>query len=165
MKGKFGLSKGQTAPAFAVTGEEGPYRFMAPEIFQRRQYDHKVDQYSWAMITYQLFTGIRPLSHLAPVDAAKAAAEGGARPALDEVCDPVCVQCILPQFICSCCSDDGPHQQEIPPRVRRLLANCWSSAPDLRPDFEEIVTEMEEICLEQKGKGSRVGEGCCSCFG
>ena len=87
--GKFGMTKAQSGPAFGDTGEEGPYRFMAPEIYQRQPYDFKVDQYSWAMVTYQLFSGKRPLGHLAPVDAARAAAEGGARPTLEEASCPL----------------------------------------------------------------------------
>lgn len=40
----------------------------------------QVDTYAWAMICYQLFQGMPPFHSLDPVQAARAAAQHGARP-------------------------------------------------------------------------------------
>lgn len=53
---------------------------MAPEVFRHELYNHKVDQYAFAMICYQLFQGVPPFHSLDPVQAARAAAQHNARP-------------------------------------------------------------------------------------
>jgi serine/threonine protein kinase len=53
---------------------------MAPEVFRHELYNHKVDQYAFAMICYQLFQGLPPFYSLDPVQAARAAAQHNARP-------------------------------------------------------------------------------------
>lgn len=55
-------------------------RYMAPEVFRHELYNHKVDQYAFAMICYQLFQGLPPFYTLDPVQAARAAAQHSARP-------------------------------------------------------------------------------------
>lgn len=55
-------------------------RYMAPEVFRHELYNHKVDQYAFAMICYQLFQGMPPFFSLDPVQAARAAAQHAARP-------------------------------------------------------------------------------------
>ena len=79
------LMKPQPGPAMHLTGEDGPYRYMAPEIFRREIYTKKVDVYSFAMICYLLFEGKLPLSNLSPEEAARSAAETGSRPDFGEV--------------------------------------------------------------------------------
>ena len=32
-----------------------------------------------------------------------------------------------------------------------------------RPDFEAIVTELEEVAMEERVKESKMRDGCCSC--
>jgi hypothetical protein len=36
-----GLPKPQTGPHMDMKGENGPYRYMAPEIYRREDYNHK----------------------------------------------------------------------------------------------------------------------------
>ena len=51
----------------------------------REAYNKKADVFSFAMLCYHLYEGKPPLAHMNPVEAARAAAETGLRPAWGEV--------------------------------------------------------------------------------
>uniref|UniRef100_A0A7N2LCJ6 Protein kinase domain-containing protein n=1 Tax=Quercus lobata TaxID=97700 RepID=A0A7N2LCJ6_QUELO len=73
--GDFGLSKlikvQNTHDVYKMTGETGSYRYIAPEVFNHRRYDKKVDVFSFAMILYEMLEGDPPLANLEPYEAAK----------------------------------------------------------------------------------------------
>ena len=78
--GDFGLSKTMSVrnkmpqnmdQNFAMTGETGSYRYMAPEVFRHEFYGTSVDVYAASMIYYQL--SLQPFCGINPVDAAKMA--------------------------------------------------------------------------------------------
>jgi serine/threonine protein kinase len=50
-----------------MTGECGSYRYMAPEVFSHRYYDHKVDVYSFGVILSELAEGKHFMGHLPPI--------------------------------------------------------------------------------------------------
>ena len=50
------------------TGETGTYRWMAPEVIEHKEYDHKVDVYSFGILLWELLTGeVLPPVSLCPV--------------------------------------------------------------------------------------------------
>lgn len=74
----FGLSKfiakrgDDQTDKYKMTGETGSYRFMAPEVFQHKTYNEKVDVYSYAVIVYWVFSGYKPYgSFPSPIEAAE----------------------------------------------------------------------------------------------
>ena len=67
-----------------MTGETGSYRYMAPEVFRHEPYNQAVDVYSYSLIMFWLFSGMRPFAAISdPVNAVKfAALENGESPFL-----------------------------------------------------------------------------------
>lgn len=123
----FGLAKvkpRRLTEKYQMTGETGSYRYMAPEVFRHdKEYSEKVDQYSWAIIMWELMEGQRFMEGTKAVNVA-VAAEGGVRP----------------QFTAS---------KNHPEGLRRLLQACWAEDPNTRPSFTNIVVAMEHL-IEQK---------------
>lgn len=65
--GDFGLCKVMAwrhstspSPAPKMTGLVGTWRYMAPEVVRRSQYNEKVDIYSFSLILYLIFSGRQP---------------------------------------------------------------------------------------------------------
>eukprot|EP01018_Ginkgo_biloba_P008976 Gb_36894 [translate_table: standard] len=78
--GDFGLSKlinvKHAHDMYKLTGETGSYRYMAPEVFEHKWYDTKVDVFSFAMILYEMFEGVAPFANRDAYEAAKIVAKG-----------------------------------------------------------------------------------------
>lgn len=112
---------------FAMTGETGSYRFMAPEVFRHEAYNLKVDVYSFALIVFWIYSGVRPLiNYKNPIHAVRAASLEDVRPPLEVVPDV---------------------------KMRELLKRAWHKDPAERPTFEEIVDFLDESGLVPAGAG------------
>jgi serine/threonine protein kinase len=133
--------KGDT---YKLTGETGSYRYMAPEVFRHDLYNHKVDQYAFAMIAYQLFEGVAPFATLNPIQAARCATTDHLRPAW---------------------GTKNRWGQEVPQEVKDLIARCWDAKYDTRPEMTEVITALEAV-LEKLPTDARGGGGsddaCCT---
>eukprot|EP00252_Welwitschia_mirabilis_P006552 TRINITY_DN1743_c0_g1_i3.p1 TRINITY_DN1743_c0_g1~~TRINITY_DN1743_c0_g1_i3.p1 ORF type:complete len:205 (-),score=37.59 TRINITY_DN1743_c0_g1_i3:403-1017(-) len=120
--GDFGLSKlikvKHAHDMYRLTGETGSYRYMAPEVFEHRHYDAKVDVFSFAMILYQMFEGTAPFANYEPFDAAKLVAKRK-RPTLNA--------------------------RSYPPGMKELIEECWDHSSTKRPTFLEILNRLEKI--------------------
>ncbi|KAL8499049.1 hypothetical protein ACS0TY_022131 [Phlomoides rotata] len=120
--GDFGLSKIirvlHSHDVYKFPGETGSYRYMAPEVFNHRKYDKKVDVFSFAMILYEMLEGDSPMSNYEPYEAARYVAEGH-RPMLR-----------AKGFI---------------PCLRELIEQCWAADMNERPSFLEILRKLEKI--------------------
>ena len=104
---------------FVMTGETGSYRYMAPEVFKHESYDEKVDVFSYSLIVYWLFTGLRPFVHLRdPVAAVRYSALEQGRPPL------------------------GILKWE---SMRELLKRCWAQLADDRPQFSDVLESLERM--------------------
>ncbi|KAL6746387.1 protein kinase [Haematococcus lacustris] len=121
-------AEGDHCPAYKLTGETGSYRYMAPEVFRHELYNHKVDVYGWAMIAYQLITGVPPFWQYDPVEAAKLAALEGRRPEW---------------------ALQNRHQEEIPASLIALVERCWAPNFDDRPELDDVIFQLEQLaaCL------------------
>ena len=99
------------------------YRYMAPEVYKHEYYDHKVDVYSYGIILYQLFEKKPAYEGLHPLETARAAAQEGMRPAFHR-------------------SAGQKNKFHTPEPIRKLIADCWQSDPNLRPEFRDIIARL-----------------------
>ncbi|CAI5984309.1 unnamed protein product [Closterium sp. NIES-65] len=117
--GDFGVArlKGERGE---MTKEVGTYRWMAPEAFGTSPWPvtHKADVYSFGIVLWEVLTGGVPFADYSPLQAAVAVALNGARPTIPE----------------------SP-----PESLRSLIQRCWDKTPKERPEFSEILTELDRI--------------------
>ncbi|XP_070797366.1 serine/threonine-protein kinase TNNI3K [Pituophis catenifer annectens] len=103
-----------------MTKQPGNLRWMAPEVFtQCTRYTIKADVFSYALCLWELLTGEIPFAHLKPAAAAADMAYHQIRP---------------------------PIGYSIPKPISSLLMRGWNACPEGRPEFSEVVSNLEE-CL------------------
>ncbi|KAI9121184.1 hypothetical protein K1719_008217 [Acacia pycnantha] len=100
------------------TDDPGTYRWMAPEMIKRKCYGRKVDVYSFGLILWEMVTGTIPYEDMTPIQAAYAVVNKNSRPVIPSSC---------------------------PFEMRALIEQCWSSHPDKRPEFWQIVKILEQF--------------------
>ncbi|KAK5931083.1 hypothetical protein CgunFtcFv8_027262 [Champsocephalus gunnari] len=103
-----------------MTKQPGNLRWMAPEVFtQCTRYSVKADMFSYALCLWELLTGEIPFAHLKPAAAAADMAYHHIRP---------------------------PVGYSIPKPISAFLMRGWNACPEDRPEFSEVVSNLEE-CL------------------
>lgn len=119
----FGLSKlfktRTEHEKYVMTGETGSYRFMAPEVFKHKEYNEKVDVYSFALIMFWAASGKRPYHSIEePINVARTVSAG---------------ECALSANVFK------------NPSLRPLFNKGWSIAPEQRPPFVAFLNAYHEI--------------------
>ena len=135
----------------ASEGEDGPLRYQAPEVYQRKELTFASDVYSYGMILYHLFEICPPFADLTPEDAAKAASQG-LRPAWDK---------------------SNLVGQTVPPKIKDIVEKCWHPVPTSRCDFPTIIATLQDIASHLKPSVTTRNptdeddgdEACCTCLG
>lgn len=106
-----------------MTAETGTYRWMAPEVIEHKPYDHKADVFSFAVMIWELLTGKLPYDYLTPLQAAVGVVQKALRPTIPK------------------------HTHH---KLADLIEKCWQQDPALRPDFSEILDNLQLIAKEVK---------------
>ncbi|KAL6559406.1 hypothetical protein OROGR_004523 [Orobanche gracilis] len=125
----------------SAKGFTGTYRWMAPEMIGERQHTKKVDVYSFGIVLWELFTARKPFDDMTPEQAAFAVCQKDNSFSSQYGVNGAGVsQNARPPLPSSC-----------PTAFCRLIHRCWSSNPDKRPQFDEIVSMLQSYAesLEQ----------------
>lgn len=96
--------------------------YVAPEIFRDDTFDKSVDVYSFAIMLYEMLEGTTPFYPKPPEDVAKL----------------MCIEDKRPTF---------KSKKQIPPDLKELVEECWSTDTFVRPRFSEIIARMEKIVV------------------
>ncbi|KAF8043375.1 hypothetical protein BT93_A1652 [Corymbia citriodora subsp. variegata] len=121
----FGVARVQ-AETGVMTAETGTYRWMAPEVIEHRQYDHKADIFSFGIVLWELLTGELPYAYMTPLQAAIGVVQKDLRPSIPKGTNPLLVE---------------------------LLQRCWQRDPKRRPNFSDILEILQQIAKEVGEEG------------
>lgn len=91
-------------------------RYMAPELALSKPYDHKVDVFSFAITLWEMIRLKLPFANIPPSFFPACVQKAGLRPKLKKF---------------------------LPEPVRQLLTVCWHEHAVRRPDFRQIVPQIE----------------------
>ncbi|WVZ99270.1 hypothetical protein U9M48_044598 [Paspalum notatum var. saurae] len=107
--------------------DPGTYRWMAPEMYKHKPYGRKVDVYSFGILLWELVTGSLPYEEMTPLQAAFAVVNKNLRPVIPSSC---------------------------PAALKLLIERCWAWQPEKRPEFQQIVSILEDLktALERDGR-------------
>ena len=121
----FGLSiaikrgdSGDDNPPYKMTGLTGSMRYMAPEVGLSNPYTEKCDVYSFALILYEMATGVQPYGGMSKRAFTAQVFKGGKRPPID--------------------MDDFGRRVKLPDDVKQLVTKCWEDVPSKRLSSKEI---------------------------
>lgn len=101
-----------------TTSRIGSVQWAAPEILLGKTYSHKCDAWSFGVVCWEMVTAQVPFEGIS-------AQQVAAQVAMDGMRLPV------------------PHGA--PNRLLRLIARCWSESPELRPEFDHVLVELQGI--------------------
>lgn len=112
---------------YAMSGETGSLRYMAPEVADALPYNHKVDVYSFGIILWELIAGKKPFYGLNREMFYERVVHDGERP---------------------------PMNKKWPIDFTTLLRDCWSANMENRPTFSSIVERIDSLLENVKGERS-----------
>jgi len=113
------------------TAETGTYRWMAPEVIEHKEYNHKVDVFSFSILLWELLTGEVPYSGQTPIQAAVSVVQRNLRP---------------------------PIPQHCPVHLAHLMHACWARNPSSRPEFVDIARTLQGMfAAERQNADARRG--------
>jgi len=105
---------------YTMSGEVGSLRYMAPEVALNQPYNEKSDVYSFAMIFWEMLSGMAPFLHAGFSEDLKRRLSKGERPPLNK-----------------------KWSQEL----RTLLERCWDQDMMSRPSFREVVGLLQAMIV------------------
>jgi serine/threonine protein kinase len=128
----FGLSRELPAHCnleepFQMSGKVGTLRYMAVEVACHQPYNVSSDVYSWAMVSYEVFTLQKPFDGWTGGMHNDLACERGARPLL--------------------VSEDNSFV--LARDIRSLLDTAWCQVPHRRPCMPSVVHKMQQLEKQQ----------------
>ena len=126
---------------WCFVGMSGSLRYMAPEVAKCEPYDHSVDVYSFAILMYQVLTGIVPFMGLKRDKFMLDVVENGMRPNMTAV---------------EALSWDGRCCKETSDKMVEILSCCWDPDRTVRPTmlsvYEDLVAlHVTELAMSGAG--------------
>ena len=113
----FGMTRNEKTGKSAqkTKSDDGPYKWMAPESIQRKEYNEKTDVYMFGITMWEIMYGQEPYEHLDPINAAM----------------NVCMKDERPDFL-----------WDLPPGLKTLIKKCWDKDPEQRPTFDNVCKRL-----------------------
>lgn len=112
---------------YAMSGETGSLRYMAPEVADALPYNSKADVYSFGIILWELNAAKKPFDGLNREMFYERVVHGGERP---------------------------PLHRKWPKELTSLMTECWDADMTNRPKFREIVNRLDAMLNKEKGGSS-----------
>ncbi|KAG2494626.1 hypothetical protein HYH03_007145 [Edaphochlamys debaryana] len=133
----FGLSRLRTTILVTERPEAGTPAYMAPECYEveRIGISYHVDCYSFGVLLWEMLAGAHPWAGLSAVQVAHKIVLQGQRLETPPASAP------------------GGHSSRWPPRLQRLLAQCWEADPLRRPAAADIVKTLALVEQELSAGG------------
>lgn len=100
----------------------GTISYMAPELLKEMPVSEKIDIYSFAVLLWELITKQVPFASWKPVQIIWFIAGEGRRLPIPEDCPDI---------------------------FRNIIERCWAEEPKKRPDFNEILSTLMKVVLEE----------------
>eukprot|EP01129_Flabellula_baltica_P009937 TRINITY_DN4143_c0_g1_i3.p1 TRINITY_DN4143_c0_g1~~TRINITY_DN4143_c0_g1_i3.p1 ORF type:complete len:1112 (+),score=207.23 TRINITY_DN4143_c0_g1_i3:89-3424(+) len=111
----FGLSSSMREDQ-NMTANIGTVSWLAPEIFQNKSYNQKVDVYSFGVILWEILTRKEPFEGYSPI--------------------------VIPMMVIK---GDRPKIPRCEDSYKSLIQKCWQKKISKRPGFSTIVNALQEI--------------------
>lgn len=108
---------------YAMSGETGSLRYMAPEVAEGLPYNHKADVYSFGVILWELNAGKKPFIGLSREAFYERVVHGGERPALNK---------------------------KWPSELCKLISDCWNVDIGSRPSFGNVIERIDRLLSKEK---------------
>ena len=105
-----------------LTGECGSMRYMAPEVANSQDYNHKAEAYSFASVLWEMCSHTKPFTEFSSPELFKKAVANGFHPKIN------------PKW---------------PADLQSLLKDCWAVEIPKRPEFREVVPVLEQLLQDE----------------
>lgn len=124
----FGCSESNVASSTLMYSPYvGTTRYRAPEIHQGR-YTRTVDVYAFALVCYQILTGLEPFRHLQNLQELREEVRNGTRPQCSRLFH-----------------DYSDYPSNFLNKLTQLIETCWNGDANKRPGFTKICLELHHI--------------------
>lgn len=125
--GDFGLSRIKRN-TLVSGGVRGTLPWMAPELLNgsSSRVSEKVDVFSFGIVLWEILTGEEPYANMHCGAIIGGIVNNSLRPQIPETCDP---------------------------EWRKLMEQCWSANPDVRPSFTEVTDRLRAMSAMLQSKG------------
>jgi len=114
----FGLSIVKPSPSALINEQVGSPLWMAPELLLGKQYNEKVDVFSFAICIWEILTNSLPYNGMDLVGVVNFVARNNKRPTIPTTC---------------------------PQQLSQLITQCWDPKPENRPTFESVIKSLEQM--------------------
>jgi serine/threonine protein kinase len=114
---------------YAMSGETGSLRYMAPEVAEGLPYNYTADVYSFGIVLWELNATKKPYEGLNRELFYERVVHGGERP---------------------------PLGRKWPNELTSLISECWDADIFNRPKFRDIVVRIDSMLLKEKGGGKSI---------
>ncbi|CAG8442395.1 15468_t:CDS:2 [Dentiscutata heterogama] len=131
----------------SLENSKGVILYIAPEILSENKYSQKADVYSFGFIMYRIISKVPTIDFKLDSKEFVSKVSSGENPKFTEISKVLKTDFKLDskEFISKISSGERPKfTEDISPRFRDLITNCWESNPSKRPEAEKIYKQIKE---------------------